>query len=336
MAAIASAANAVSPSGAEGANLGDSNVSSPLSDVVDGDANDESIEHMQLDTRADYNDSSSLSGAGNRPGGHHDNSDSESALSEAASDANDTEAETERLYDTPRNNRQRDVIVDNLNQGQIFEHTPTKQRRATRLQAQPHVSEAASVSGDEALAASSQGHAGDSTGKLLSTKQAITAGQNDKEESPERKRKRSPAADNSESDQPLRKRIAPIGGPNAKSDDDARIKDDGDDDETAALANPPTRLPSGGKEENRQGAVVEATESEPPLAKKSTRSSSKRKGVSDNEIRAEAEEEAVDEVASAPTQEEAEAAEEEGDGEGDGEAEGEADAAAKNIEESQF
>ena len=77
----------------------DSNISSPLSEVDDGDANDDDMEAMHLD--ADDNDGSVLSDEDN--GAAHDEpSESESALSDANSDihseANDTEAETERLY----------------------------------------------------------------------------------------------------------------------------------------------------------------------------------------------------------------------------------------------
>lgn len=84
MAAPASASATQSPAGPGVADLEDSNVSSPLSEVDDGDTNDDDIERMQLDPRGDDGDNFSASGD-ERPDAHHDGSDSDSALSDAAS-----------------------------------------------------------------------------------------------------------------------------------------------------------------------------------------------------------------------------------------------------------
>ncbi|KOS18673.1 Transcriptional regulatory protein DEP1 [Escovopsis weberi] len=203
MAATAAASAALPPGGPVSGDLEDGNVSSPLSEVDDKDANDEEMERMHLDDND--GDNSSFSGEENQPA-HNDGSDSESALSEAASDvnseANDTEAETLRLYDTPRNHRHRDVLVDQFNDDQVFEHTPENPRRTQAAAAAAADADAdaddESVSGDEGSVVSSRAGAHDSP-----TKHAAEAGASLDEDaaaaaaaaagSPQdRKRKRSP------------------------------------------------------------------------------------------------------------------------------------------------
>lgn len=334
MAATAPAPGALSPSGAGGVDLEDSNVSSPLSEVDDGDANDGEIEHMQLDARGDDGDNSSLSGGDLQE--PNDGSDSDSALSDAASDvnsdANDTEAETERLYDTPRNQRQRDVVVDQFNNGQVFEHTPTKLRRTARVDAHDDGRDDESLSGDDASVASSPGRGDDSPTKPATT-QNTSVDEEVKRESLERKRKRSPVADQSESDQPLRKRTASVGarGADADADDDTPMNED-----DTTSANPQSGHQSGGEDEagsaSNRDTPTEAPERETRATKKSTRNSSKRKGASADGTPGEADSDTRDEQPDAPAEDEAETHEEEPDGD----AEEEAEAAAKNIEESKW
>ncbi|KAJ4219968.1 hypothetical protein NW759_007592 [Fusarium solani] len=178
----------------------DSNISSPLSEVDTKDDNDEDIEHMHLDN--DDEDSTRPTPK-KKP---HATSDSDSVLSDAhTSDGNDTEAETERLYDTPRHQRQRDVVVDQFNEGQVFEHTPSKLRRSANLD-DHHDDE--STMGDDASI-------GSPTIRIESpskpaTKHDAALEDDHKNDSQDRKRKRSPAADQSETEQPLRKRTSSV------------------------------------------------------------------------------------------------------------------------------
>lgn len=287
MVAATSVRGTLSPSRAGEADLEDSNVSSPLSEVDDGDANDDEIENMQIDSRNHDADNSSVSGD-ELPVENIKNvgSDSDSALSDAGSDenseANDTEAETERLYDTPRNQRQRDVVVDQYNQGQVFEHTPSKLRSAARLIGDDNNDrDDESLSGDDASVASGE----DSPTKPPGSKDTSVDGEG-KRDSLERKRKRSPMADQSESDQPLRKRITSIGAAEAGADADADVDTPIHDDTTPAI--PRSGDQSGGEEDDASATVQEAaTDSERPeteirAPKKVTRNGPKRKGASGN------------------------------------------------------
>ncbi|OAA67561.1 Sds3-like protein [Cordyceps fumosorosea ARSEF 2679] len=209
MAATATASTALAQSTAD-PDLEDSNVSSPLTEVDDKDDNDEEIDRMQID--ADDGDNSSLSGDENPA--DDDRSDSASVLSDAGSDAhsegNDTEAETERLYDTPRNQRQKDVVVDQYNHGQVFEHTPSKLRRTTKPEDKDETDDHEnadhdSASGDAGSGASSADEADDTPTKPAHSSKTV----HDKGTGPEsqvRKRKRSPLADQSEIEQPQKRR----------------------------------------------------------------------------------------------------------------------------------
>ena len=327
MAAPASASATQSPAGPGVADLEDSNVSSPLSEVDDGDTNDDDIERMQLDPRGDDGDNFSASGD-ERPDAHHDGSDSDSALSDAASDvhsdANDTEAETERLYDTPKNQRQGDVLVDQFNNGQVFEHTPSKLRRTTRA-AGDHADDE-SVSGDDASVVSSHA-AGDESPAKPATTNDTSVDEDLKHDSQERKRKRSPLADQSESDQPLRKRTGSVAAADADADEDLPMNED---DTPSAI--PMSRQQSGGEDDesgppSRRDTPAEA-EARP--AKKSTRSSLKRKGLAVDDVTADVDSDARDDQAEATAGDETEQPEDEPD------VDEEADAAAKNIEESEY
>lgn len=205
MATTASALPPLSSGGAGNVDQEDSNISSPLSEVDDKDDNDDDVvEHMHLDLL----DRGQIKVADGPAKESNHTSDSDSVLSDAHSDVhsegNDTEAETERLYDTPKHQRQRDVIVDQFNKGQIFESTPSKRRRTPTLD--DHADDE-SLSGDEASVTSS--HPGDeSPSKPLAINAVIKVQQEN--DSQERKRKRSPGADPSENEQPLRKRTSSV------------------------------------------------------------------------------------------------------------------------------
>ncbi|KAI8958714.1 Sds3-like-domain-containing protein [Daldinia sp. FL1419] len=90
--------------------LSDDDGSSPLSDVEDKDGDPGDLRSLNDVT----------------PEIHNEDASSVDDLS----DANDTEAETERLYDTPRNpTRHKDVVLNKSAEGQVYERTPSKLRR---------------------------------------------------------------------------------------------------------------------------------------------------------------------------------------------------------------
>ncbi|KAI1206452.1 Sds3-like-domain-containing protein [Annulohypoxylon truncatum] len=90
--------------------LSDDDGSSPLSDVEDKDA-DPDVMH-------DLNNATP------------NNRDEDISSPDDLSDANDTEAETERLYDTPRNpTRHKDIVLSRQSDGQSYERTSSKLRR---------------------------------------------------------------------------------------------------------------------------------------------------------------------------------------------------------------
>ncbi|KAM0564428.1 hypothetical protein ACHAPJ_000641 [Fusarium lateritium] len=187
----------------------DSNISSPLSEVDTKDDNDEDIEHMHLD----HDDEDSVKPSPRKK--PHAASDSDSVLSDAhsdvPSDGNVTEAETERLYDTPKHQRQRDVVIDQFNEGQIYEHTPSKLHRTVNL----HHDDESAIDDDD-VSTGSPTIGGDSPTKHATTHNVDVEDEH-KNDSQERKRKRSPAADHSETEQPLRKRASSVHAPGTET-----------------------------------------------------------------------------------------------------------------------
>ncbi|QPC74875.1 hypothetical protein HYE68_005627 [Fusarium pseudograminearum] len=204
MAASASAPPHLSSPALGVADHDDSNVSSPLSEVDTKDDNDDEIEHMHLD----HDEEESLRRSPRKK--PHVASDSDSVLSDAhsdvASDGNITEAETERLYDTPRHQRQRDVVVDQFNEGQVYEHTPSKLHRTANLH---DLGDDESAIDDDDASTGSPTVGGDSPTKhATSHDEEMEEGH--KSDTQERKRKRTPAAEPSETEQPLRKRTSSV------------------------------------------------------------------------------------------------------------------------------
>lgn len=208
MAASASAPPHLSSPVLGAADLEDSNVSSPLSEVDTKDDNDDEIEHMHLD----HDDEDSVRRSPRKK--PQPASDSDSVLSDAhsdvPSDGNVTEAETERLYDTPRHQRQRDVVVDQFNEGQVYEHTPSKLRRTANVH---DLDDDESAIDDDDASTGSPTVGGDSPTKHAPMHDEDLEGH--KSEIQERKRKRSPAAEQSETEQPLRKRTSSVHAPDA-------------------------------------------------------------------------------------------------------------------------
>ncbi|CAJ0545806.1 Ff.00g092790.m01.CDS01 [Fusarium sp. VM40] len=202
MAATASAPPHLSSPALGVADHEDSIISSPLSEVDTKDEHDEDIEHMHLD----HEDEESVRRSPRKK--PQATSDSDSVLSDAhsdvASDGNVTEAETERLYDTPKHQRQRDVVVDQFNEGQVYERTPSKLRRTANLH--DHEDDESAMDDDDASIGSPT-VGGDSPTKHATTHN-VDVEDDHKNDIQERKRKRSPAADQSETEQPLRKRAS--------------------------------------------------------------------------------------------------------------------------------
>jgi hypothetical protein len=322
MAATASAPPTLTPSGQGGADPEDSNISSPLTEVDDKDTNEDEMEPMRLD--AD-DDNSSLS----PPARDADNaSDSDSALSDAASDVNsdaeDTEAETERLYDTPKNQRHRDVVVDRYNEGQIFEHTPSKLRRHT---AAADEGDKANNDGDDAASTTSS----IGSPSKPSTTKDTSVDDEARRDSQERKRKRSPMTDQSDVEQPLRKRKGSFVIPKVEADADALLNENAE--ASPALQ---SRAPSVAEEPDvsprKQNAApsAELPERETRAGKKLTRNGAKRKAAADEaDTDREAQTESRDEAREAATEDDAEPQDEEAEADADDEV----DAAAKNLEE---
>ncbi|KAK3180353.1 hypothetical protein K4F52_008324 [Lecanicillium sp. MT-2017a] len=323
MAATASASATLSQPAVDG-DLEDSNVSSPLSEVDDKDENDEDIERMQI--QRDEGDNSSMSGDENPAA--NDGSDSESILSdarsEANSEANDTEAETERLYDTPRHQRQKDVVVDQYNRGQVFEHTPSKLRRAATLSDSLTHPDDVSASGDDAASVASSVADADESPSKPSNNRTLRGSDESKRESQDRKRKRSPVADQSESDQPLRKRTGSVGAASVDMEDEATAND-----EDKTNVNLDSAVQSGAEEDEATsndrdtGTEGEGSERTTRSTKKATRSNLKHSEVADAE----------DTGTDIPDEAGEAVNEQQEDEELEADAEEEADAAARNIEE---
>ncbi|KAF4978086.1 hypothetical protein FZEAL_5476 [Fusarium zealandicum] len=275
MAATASAPPPFSSPALGVADHEDSNISSPLSEVDTKDDNDEDIEHMQLDN---YDEESVRPSPQKKP---HTASDSDSVLSDAhsdvPSDGNDTEAETERLYDTPRHQRQRDVVVDQFNEGQVFEHTPSKLRRTANLD--NHNDDESVVGDDISIGSPNMGL--DSPIKL-SMRRDENLEDEHKNDSQDRKRKRSLVADLSEPEQPLRKRTGsvPETGTNTpqQADDMAMPEDQPTPaNESSGTQTPAEEMEASPRKKStaREDGVIERTTR---ATKKSTRGS-KRKAV---------------------------------------------------------
>ncbi|RFU79517.1 hypothetical protein TARUN_2724 [Trichoderma arundinaceum] len=321
----ASASAAFPPVATGGGNLEDSNISSPLSEVDDKDANDEDIEHMHLDR-----DNLSI-GPEETRGTDNGGSDSDSALSDAASDvnseANDTEAETLRLYDTPQIQRHRDVGIERFNDGEPFEHTPSKLRRALVN------GDDDSVSGDDSHVDEDEDDDDDNDDNESPTKAVaaiVKADEDGQRDSQERKRKRSAVTEQSDPEQPVRKRTGSISAANGDGDDRLAAAED----DATPAANLPSGVQSPGDDDEASATNQDTpTEHEAPeVTRKTKRSGSKRKNVIADDGDSETRAELRDELQDAAMEEEPEPDQPEEE-EAEPEADEETDAAARNLEE---
>lgn len=332
MAAVAP--TSMSPSGTAGVDLGDSNMSSPLSEVDDKDTNDDDI-NMHLDHEGD--DKTSTLSTFDHPEGPSPESDSDSALSDAQSvansEANDTEAETERLFDTPRHQRQRDVVVDQFNEGQVFEHSPSKLKGTAA--ADEEVRDDESLSEDAVSNPPTVSDVDESPAKVATTKDT-SADDEPQLDSQDRKRKRS-AAENSEDGQPSRKRTGSVGPAEAEPEAE-RVAAVDEEDTLSGNVQSALHSPVNGQQGSpeKQDAPAEESEAdkEQRLSRKITRNGLKsRSGAPSEPVEAAPEPPITNDSgnADADADEEAEPVEEAVDHEAEEEAE--AEAAARNAEE---
>lgn len=272
-----------------------SNLSSPLSDVEDKDAE---VEEADMDMR----DHNTMHGTPKRNGIDGDvdsdaasESDDDSKLSEV--DINDSEAETERLYDTPpKISAARDIVNtagDDAGRrrltdrrDRVFERSPSKLQQLLQAgieveganSAQNSASEAEEDNDDDVSMASSEPELHPVKDPQLRSPSLVKKGLVSSSADPaasqlarknsieSRKRKRSTLAENSESEQPVKKRTGSIDPTNRvfPADDIALADDEGvstnpqsgdhtaeedDHDEVAATAEAKEGLPDSVEED---------------------------------------------------------------------------------------
>lgn len=226
----------------------DSNLSSPLSEVDDKDGELDDPDPMSLDHSAPREDASD---------------------SDMLSEANDTEAETERLYDTPQVSRQKNLVLSQIDEEDATDTTPTKPstvvvggapRDADDSLSDVDMSAPPSTPPEEPLSPSkaARSTSPDENGSACEAK----------------KRKRSPVADRSGSETPLRKRTGSV-GVSSREAAGKNIETTGSD---ARPDEPKSLLSSARASPVEHGEGEEREESpapEPIVTKKMTRNGSK-------------------------------------------------------------
>ncbi|KAJ0121757.1 hypothetical protein J7T55_008924 [Diaporthe amygdali] len=245
----------------------DSTVSSPLSEVEDKDAEPD---EMDIDVNSNHSDGDEPpkpeNGRAHDPAAQPPHDDSDSNLSEI--ETNDSEAETERLYDTPRkNNAQTSDLVSSAKIDP--KQSPSKaarpfQRSSSKLQGQTQPGVRVESGGDDNDGLSDDRHdaddedkgstvdseadsekeEGETRGKVSQTQRTksqeshiiasstLAGSGSDNSLADSKKRKRSPVRDRSVSNQPLRKRAASIPDPGDESSSLSKVES-----EDVALSN---------------------------------------------------------------------------------------------------
>ena len=350
----------------------DSNISSPLSDVEDKDADGEDMDIDLNNGHADEKMHDDHESEGGRDSASHaatDDEDDESNLSEI--DVNDSEAETERLYDTPRKNTDiRDTVIisnETTNGGtpgpreRLFERSPSKLQQ--QIQADVDAENAreeeddddelsdepedednhdsnSSVAPSEAeseheepVAAKKASPSPEKQDEIVASSTIVEDVTLDSVEDT-RKRKRSPTAEVSDSDQPLRKRTGSVAAPGKTSSiidhsaPDEEPLDTPTNDHSGELSGAEDDHDLASKDKPEDVAEsVENVPSETTRSKKSKRNTSKKRKGSDEEDSEAVNQDAHPAEEAAPTDEHAE--EENAEAEVDEEAE----AAQRNEEE---
>ncbi|KAI5925411.1 Sds3-like-domain-containing protein [Camillea tinctor] len=263
--------------------LSDDDGSSPLSDVEDKDADPDDLHDLN-----------------NVVNTHRDN---DGSSPDDLSEANDTEAETERLYDTPRNaTRRKDVVLTQTAEGRVYERTPSKLRQQKNASREGEDDEDARLSDEDvSMASSPPAQARAASEKLQSPTLDILAEAANKE-AENRKRKRSPVSvEKPEAVQSPSKRATPLTAPNRpNAGGKPGIADEED----------PSSVPNSGEhsadegvnatagEDSVEESAREAHSDKEVSPRKQTRSSSKRlKGSEEHAEAEEATEEGTDAVA---------------------------------------
>ncbi|KAI0458800.1 hypothetical protein F5B21DRAFT_406444 [Xylaria acuta] len=191
--------------------LSDDDGSSPLSDVED---KDDDPDGLHDDEHLTHNENDDLSFPDNQ------------------SDANDTEAETERLYDTPQQiTRHRDVVLDKSADAMVYERTPSKLRQEAKASGRSNDHQDTPLSDDDiSMASSPPAQPIECPVKLQSPTLDILAEAAATQEAETRKRKRlSMPTEAAEADHPSRKRADSVPTPGQPTiDGDAAMVDEDD------------------------------------------------------------------------------------------------------------
>ncbi|KAK3903769.1 Sds3-like-domain-containing protein [Staphylotrichum tortipilum] len=264
-----------------------SNLSSPLSEPEDKDTYGDDVD-LDLRDQSDAHDASNRNGADGDPESDAaSESDDESKLSDL--DVNDSEAETERLYDTPpKNGATRDIVNTAGDAGnrrftdrrdRVFERSPSKLHQQLRANVDAEdansgrnsPSEPEDGEDDELSMPSSEPEL-DSVKEHRLRPPTTLAKKSHALPPPEtptshprrnsgdsRKRKRPSVAENSESEQPPKKRTGSISAAEAESTDDVPMIDD-----DAISTNHPQSGSHTAEEDNEEPIATTETKGEQP------------------------------------------------------------------------
>lgn len=227
----------------------DSNLSSPLSEVDD--------KHEELDDP----DTMGL----DHPAQKEYPSDSD-----ALSEANDTEAETERLYDTPQVSRQKDLVLSQIDEEDATETTPTKPAAVV-------VTDPARDADDSLSDVDMSAPPSSPPEEPLSLMEATRSPSPDESSSLSgpKKRKRSPVADRSDSEAPLRKRAGSVGVSSQEAGRKIPAAGDGKLEDLKSVESSAVASPVGHGESAEDAQKEDSPAPEPVFTKKVTRNGSK-------------------------------------------------------------
>ncbi|KAJ8115442.1 hypothetical protein ONZ43_g4666 [Nemania bipapillata] len=258
--------------------LSDDDGSSPLSDVED---KEEDPDELPDDNH--LNDNNNDNNTINNSNSNNNNENDDFSFPDNQSDANDTEAETERLYDTPQQTtRHKDVVLNQSADATVYERTPTKLRQRAKVAARSNEHQATPLSDDDISMASSPPIPPiESPEKLQPPTLDILAQVAATQEAESKKRKRSSFRNEApEPDHPPRKRTDSIpAADQAVVDGDATMVEEDD---------PSLNLNSGehsidevvdtaaGDDEPERDEPVQPVQSDHINVKKQTRSSSRK------------------------------------------------------------
>lgn len=240
--------------------LSDDDNSSPLSDVEDKDPDPDDLHHFHRSLI-------------------HERDHDVSSVGDL-SDANDTEAETERLYDTPQKpTRQKDVVLNQSAEGQVYERTPSKLRQHQTTvdddDDEPLSDE------DVSMSSSPPAQETKDPDKLQSPTLDLLA-EAANQEAENRKRKRSSVAIEPEPQEPLRKRngSVPAQAQPQPDGDTTAIDDDGPSSNTQSGEHSADEAPTTTVGATKQSEPIEEAPSDhEALPPKLTRSGSKKRKV---------------------------------------------------------